>query len=80
MRPQLEKGKAEILDLSRVPLATSIATTAAAEEEEDEEDDDEDVSKYDLMAGSDDETPPTRYPIHTVLVHIMPVSVYLQYK
>ena len=40
------------------------------EEEEEDDDSDEDVSKYDLMAGSDEDTPSTQYdslPHYTTL-------------
>ena len=52
---QLEKNQSEELDLSKFPLA-SETRREEEEEEEEEEDDDEDVSKYDLMADSDEET------------------------
>lgn len=53
---QLEKDRSEELDLSKFPLASEGAKGGLEEEEEEEEDDeDEDVSKYDLMAGSDEE-------------------------
>ena len=53
---QLEKKQSEEMDLSKFPLASE--GMEEEEEEEDEEDDDEDVSKYDLMADSDNEPAP----------------------
>ena len=57
-----------MLDLSKFPLASSAShrqqqqqLQQMEEEEEEEEDEDEDMSKYDLMAGSDDDTPSARY-------------------
>lgn len=48
----MEKKQSEDMDLSKFPLASE---GLEEEEEEEEEDDDEDVSKYDLMADSDNE-------------------------
>ena len=65
---QLEKTQSEDLDLSKFPLAPTTTTASSRpeemeeeeEEEEEDDDDDGDMSKYDLMAGSDDETPSAR--------------------
>ena len=64
---QLEKTQSEELDLSKFPLASTSASTRPMEmeeeeeeEEEEEDDDDGDMSKYDLMAGSDDDAPAAR--------------------
>ena len=76
---QLEKTQSEELDLSKFPLASTSASTRPMEmeeeeeeEEEEDDDDDGDMSKYDLMAGSDDDAPAARL----VNVHLPQTNVF----